>query len=103
MQRLRFVLAVPIVAMSAHTVPARANDLGCQVLLCLSNPGGATQYGACIPPMTKLWQKLATGGSFPGCSGGGVAKTRVYDRDSATRRSATNLFAGQHRASDAGP
>ena len=93
MQRLRFVLAVPIVAMSAHTVPARANDLGCQVLLCLSNPGGATQYGACIPPMTKLWQKLATGGSFPGCSGGGVAKTRVYDRDSATRRRVVMTFA----------
>ena len=93
MQRLRFVLAVAIVAMSAHTVPARANDLGCQVLLCLSNPGGATQYGACIPPMTKLWQKLATGGSFPGCSGGGVAKTRVYDRDSATRRRVVMTFA----------
>lgn len=93
MQRLRFALAVPFVVMSAQAVPARANDLGCQVLLCLSNPGGATQYGACIPPMTKLWQKLATGGSFPGCSGGGVAKTRVYDRDSATRRRVVMTFA----------
>lgn len=93
MQRLRIALAVPIVAMSAQTIPAHANDLGCQVLLCLSNPGGATQYGACIPPMTKLWKKLATGGAFPGCNGGGVAKTRVYDRDSITRRRVVMTFA----------
>jgi hypothetical protein len=93
MQRLRLALTVSTVAMSAQTVPAHANDLGCQVLLCLSNPGGATQYGACIPPMTKLWQKLATGGSFSGCSAGGVAKTRVYDRDSTTRRRVVMTFA----------
>lgn len=93
MQRMHLAVAVPIIAMSMHTVPARANDLGCQVLLCLSNPGGATQYGACVPPMTKLWQKLATGGSFPGCSGGGVAKTKVYDRDSASRRRVVMTFA----------
>ena len=85
MQRLRLALAVSIVAMSAQAAPASANDLGCQVLLCLSNPGGATQYPACVPPMVKLWERLAFGGSFPGCSGGGVAKTKVYDRDSASR------------------
>lgn len=72
--------------------PARANDLGCQVLICLSNLGGATQYGACNPPMAKLWQQLALGGSFPGCSGSGVAKTKVYDRDSATRRRVVMTF-----------
>lgn len=73
--------------------PALANDLGCQVLICLSNPGGATQYGACVPPMAKLWQRLATGGSFPGCSGGGVAKTKVYDRNNAARRRVVMTFA----------
>ena len=93
MQLMRLAVAVPIVAMSMHTVPARANDLGCQVLLCLSNPGGATQYEACVPPMTELWKKLATGGSFPGCSGGGVAKIKVYDRDSASRRRVVMTFA----------
>jgi len=74
------------------STPARANDLGCQVLLCRSSPGGATRYGACIVPMTKLWQRLATGGSFPGCSGGGVARTKVYDRDSATGRRVVMTF-----------
>ncbi|QTH24923.1 hypothetical protein HRJ34_28820 (plasmid) [Rhizorhabdus wittichii] len=92
MQRLRLALAVSIVAMSAEAAPASANDLGCQVLLCLSNPGGATQYPACVPPMVKLWERLALGGSFPGCSGGGVAKTKVYDRDSASRRRVVMTF-----------
>lgn len=62
---------------SGWSVPALAGDYGCQVLLCLSNPGGATQYGACVPPITKLWQDLAIGKSFPTCTGGGVSKTKV--------------------------
>lgn len=92
MQRISFAWAVPLLAASFPAEPAHANDLGCQVLLCLSNPGGPTQYGACVAPMAELWQRLATGGSFPGCSGGGVARTKVYDRDSATRRRVVMTF-----------
>ncbi|HKU08551.1 MAG TPA: hypothetical protein VJR30_20995, partial [Bradyrhizobium sp.] len=58
---------------------------------------GATQYAQCVAPMTKLWQRLATGGSFPGCSGGGVARTKVYDRDSATRRRVVMTFSDGRR------
>lgn len=50
---------------------ARADDWGCQVLLCLSNPGGPTQYAACVPPIQRLWSELAKGGAFPTCSGVG--------------------------------
>lgn len=55
--------------------PAQASTWGCQVVLCLSNPGGATQYSECVPPITRLWRHLAWGGGFPACSGGGVADT----------------------------
>ena len=48
---------------------ARADDWGCQVILCLSNPGGPTQYAQCRPPVKKLWRWLARGKSFPTCSG----------------------------------
>lgn len=99
MRRARLAIVIPVLAVSAYAIPARANDLGCQVLLCLSNPGGATQYGACVPPMTKLWQKLARGDAFPGCSGGGVSKTRVYDRTSATRRRVVMTFADGRKQS----
>ena len=55
---------------------ARADEWGCQVILCLSNPGGATQYAACRPPIQKLWKWLARGRSFPTCSGVGFQSSR---------------------------
>lgn len=53
--------------------PAHASDWGCQVILCLATPGSPTKYAECVPPITKLWNVLATGGGFPTCTGGGVS------------------------------
>lgn len=50
---------------------ARAGDWGCEVILCLSNPGGPTQYAECRSPVEKLWRELAEGRPFPSCSGVG--------------------------------
>jgi hypothetical protein len=58
--------------------PAYASDWGCQVVLCLATPGSPTTYAECVPPITKLWNVLATGGSFPTCDGVGV-RTRKVD------------------------
>lgn len=59
---------------------ARADEWGCQVILCLSNPGGATQYAECRAPINKLWRWLAKGRSFPTCSGVGFQSSRPgYD------------------------
>ncbi|MEO4002102.1 hypothetical protein [Mesorhizobium sp. CAU 1732] len=55
---------------------ARSDDWGCQVLLCLSNPGGATEFAECRPPIERLWSHLAKGRSFPICSGVGFTTTR---------------------------
>lgn len=55
---------------------ARADEWGCKVILCLSNPGGATQYAECRPPIQKLWRELARGHSFPTCSGVGFQSSR---------------------------
>ena len=55
---------------------ALADDWGCRVILCLSNPGGATQYAECRPPIQKLWNQLAKGHSFPACSGAGFQSSR---------------------------
>lgn len=55
---------------------ARADSWGCQVVLCLSNPGGATQFAECRPPIEKLWTHLAKGYSFPVCTGAGVKVLR---------------------------
>jgi len=48
--------------------PARADDWGCQVLLCLSNPGGPTEFAECRPPIERLWRHLRRGRPFPGCA-----------------------------------
>lgn len=49
---------------------ARADDWGCQVILCLSNAGGPEQYGECVPPIERLWQALRHGEPFPTCDFG---------------------------------
>ena len=67
-------LAYPIAGLVAIAAPqpALASDWGCQVVLCLATPGSPTTYAACVPPITKLWQHLATGGAFPTCTGVGI-------------------------------
>jgi hypothetical protein len=37
------------------------------------HPGSPTKYAQCVPPITKLWNVLAMGGSFPTCTGVGIA------------------------------
>ncbi len=68
-------LAYPIAALVAVATPqpALASDWGCQVVLCLATPGSPTTYAECVPPITKLWQQLTTGGGFPTCTGVGIA------------------------------
>ena len=61
------LIAAGFIGLSAGA--ARADDWGCTVLLCLANPGGPTQYAACVPPVTRLWSHLKRGGAFPTCSG----------------------------------
>ncbi|WP_445253721.1 hypothetical protein [Ochrobactrum sp. MYb379] len=59
---------------------AYADNWGCEVILCLSNPGGPMQYTQCRPPVQKLWRELARGKSFPTCSGVGFKASRPgYD------------------------
>lgn len=72
-------LAYPIVGLVAVMAPqpAFASDWGCQVILCLATPGSPTTYAACVPPITKLWNVLAIGGSFPACTGVGIRTKKV--------------------------
>lgn len=77
---MRFVpmpVAVAALAISIPASPAQAQSTwACEVLLCISNPGGATQFTECVAPIRKLITSLATGHPFPTCSGGDVRSTR---------------------------
>ena len=63
---------------------ALADDWGCQVILCLSNPGGPEQYAACVPPIEKLWAALRHGDPFPVCD---------FGAGGSQGTSAANIFA----------
>jgi hypothetical protein len=54
---------------------ARADEWGCQVILCLANPGGPTQYAECRPSATVCANATGVGpgkatGSRPRLAGG---------------------------------
>jgi hypothetical protein len=66
---MRRLLALALCAGSLVFAPclSSADDWGCRVLLCLSNPGGPEQYNACVPPIERLWSALRHGDPFPTC------------------------------------
>lgn len=70
LHRCAFVLAMFAGTSVFAPSLAHADDWGCQVLLCLSNPGGPEQYSACVPPIEKLWAALRHGDPFPTCDFG---------------------------------
>lgn len=77
-----------------QTPDARAESWGCQVILCLSNPGGPMQYSECRPPIQKLWSWLARGHAFPTCNGVGFKSSRPR-YEPYYCQSGYRLFAGQ--------
>ncbi|WP_321907918.1 hypothetical protein [Paraburkholderia sp. J11-2] len=83
----RWTLALTLVAGTSVLAPgvAHADDWGCQVLLCLSNPGGREQYGARVSPIERLWSALRHGDSVPTCD---------FGTGGSQGTSATNTFAG---------
>jgi hypothetical protein len=82
----RWSLALALFAGTSILSPgvADADDWGCQVLVCLSNPGGPEQYSACVPPIEKLWSSLRHGDPFPTCDFGAGGSQGTF---------ATNTFA----------
>lgn len=82
----RWSIALALLAGASVFTPgvAHADDWGCQVILCLSNPGGPEQYGECVPPIEKLWRALRHGDPFPTCD---------FGAGGAQGTSATNMFA----------
>ncbi len=67
------IAATGAASLLAHKVKAdTSDDWPCQAILCMSNPGGATQFSECEPPMEKFWQWMSVPGhSFPQCPDAG--------------------------------
>lgn len=57
--KLSRVLAVFSVSCAAtFSSAAHADDWGCEVLLCLSNPAGPTAVSQCVPPIKRLYAAI---------------------------------------------
>jgi hypothetical protein len=59
-------------ALVSREQPAFASDSGCRVVLCPATPWSASPDAACVRRITKLWNSLAKGASFPTCTQGGI-------------------------------
>ncbi|MGB0126802.1 MAG: hypothetical protein WBP72_04120, partial [Rhodocyclaceae bacterium] len=80
----RIALAV---ALAASTGAAQADNWGCEVMLCLSNPAGPRAVPECKGPIDRLEDHLRHGGSFPTCqlsNGAGSASAGTYARQNFT-------------------
>lgn len=62
---------------------ARADDWGCEVLLCLSNPAGPMAVSQCVPPITRLYAAIfkPNPDPFPTCA---MARGPNGERNEAT-------------------
>ena len=63
----RALFVAPFALATLCVEPANADDWGCEVLLCLSNPAGPTAVEQCKPPIQRLWDHLRHGHEFPTC------------------------------------
>ena len=68
--------AIALLLFCANVGESRADDEGCTVFLCLSNPAGWASVGACVAPVQKMFANLRNGGSLA-CDIGGSSTTDV--------------------------
>lgn len=62
---------------------AMADDYGCTVLLCLSNPNGPKAVSECVSPIDRLYRDLRKGRPFPHCD---LASTPDHKSEAVTGR-----------------
>ena len=74
--RISYLCFALVIGLTCHTVSA--DQWGCEVLLCLSNPAGPTGVKECEPPIHRLWDHLRDGHEFPTCDMAKDGKSSAY-------------------------
>lgn len=69
--------------LSLSAPSAVADDYGCTVLLCLSNPNGPKAVSECVSPIDRLYNDLRKGRPFPHCD---LASTSDHKSAAVTGR-----------------
>ena len=57
-------LSIAIAVQLSASVSCKADDFGCTVLMCLSNPAGWSAAPACVAPVTQMLSLLRSNNSF---------------------------------------
>jgi hypothetical protein len=73
-----------LILLGTNSRSACADEWGCTVLLCLSNPAGPMAVPACVAPVQKLYAVLRSGGS-PSCDTGAGSLNLRISRGSRSR------------------
>ena len=75
MRRLKLIRNAYIFALCLTiSGDAKADDEGCTVILCLSNPAGWSAVAECVPPVQRALKAMAKG-RMPQCTFSGGAGT----------------------------
>ena len=64
------------------------DEWACKVAMCVSNPGGPTEFAECVEPIKRLQRHLAKGRAFPVCpftGGGGSHQENTGSRSGGGR------------------
>lgn len=64
------------------------DEWACKVAMCVSNPGGPTEFAECVEPIKRLQRHLAKGRAFPVCpftGGGGSQQENTGSRSGGGR------------------
>jgi len=76
LKTIGLIAAAAAFAISPSALRADDGLWPCEILLCLSNPGGAGEFAQCLPPIRKLPAHLASLKPFPVCREAGVSAAR---------------------------
>jgi hypothetical protein len=88
----RLGYAIIILILLVMSQPSRASDLGCQILLCLSNPGGPTEFAECEEPIAELFDTLHHCGRPPSCPEANLADWSVMEQITSRSRHPRRCF-----------
>ncbi|MER9335285.1 hypothetical protein NKJ06_15005 [Mesorhizobium sp. M0293] len=80
MSRVLSVVAFLPTLSVLSAAPARADDFGCEVLLCILNPQGWASVGECVPPVERAFRMVAHGEPWPQCPEAGSSGRIGYEK-----------------------
>lgn len=95
---MKRVIQCLLLAVLFSSSAAKADDWGCEVVMCLANPAGPMAASACVPPITRLFAALSKKkpDPFPTCASanGAAAAQQGFNYFDACPSGSTALPSG---------